>query len=125
MRSYNSRVLDQMLCQLALVLTREKILNQADWICMLKHGIHTKKCKGIWFNTLSKRNTSGNQYPQELEHHQLSRSPFIYPSQVTALSFPRITNILTSELVLLVFELHCNEIIQNVLLCVGLLSLCL
>ena len=33
----------------------------------------------------------------------------MYPSQVTALSSPRVTNILTYELVLLVFELKWNN----------------
>lgn len=37
-----------------------------------------------------------------------------YPSQVTALSTPRVTSILTSELVLLAFEPYFNGIIQNV-----------
>ena len=71
-------------------------------------------------NELSRGDTPANQYPQDAEHDQLSRSLPRDLSQVTALPSPSMTNILTSELGLLVFELYRNGIIQKVLFYVRL-----
>ena len=58
----------------------------------------------------------------KIEHYQLS---LMYSFQVISLSSSKIANILTSELVLLVFELYLDGSIENILFYVGILSLCL